>query len=139
MYLSFLLQLLVLMTVGIDLNVGFGEADYYYRNNVWWVGIKVLSGVQLFCAGKYLAEWVRVRSDLAVKKHQRDKESTMLEEEKNEEPSRWRKKLEPIARVWNVFISLGKFESEFWGIAFFMVASALGTLVGPQYFALLLL
>lgn len=111
LYLSFILQLLVLMSMGIELNMPDESSDFYYKNNFWWICIKVLSVIQMTCSVKYLAEWVRVRSDLAVKKQQRNRESTILEEEKSGEQSKWRKKLEPIARIWNVFTSLCRFES----------------------------
>jgi hypothetical protein len=72
---------------------------------VWWVCVKLLSVIQLICAVKYLSGWVRVRSDLAVKKQERSRESERWEEGKDHHGG----KNGSLARVWNVFISLCRF------------------------------
>jgi hypothetical protein len=137
LYLSFIVQVLVLFMISIEL--GPDNFDLYYSGRLWWFVVKLLSIGQLACSIYYFVEWVRVRSDLAVKKHTRELKNTMLVEEEEKEQPYFRKKLEPIYRKLFVFISLCKHESEFISIVLFMMASALGALAGPQFFALHLL
>lgn len=69
LYLSYFIQVLLLVLVSIDMGPHY--IDFYYRRPVWWFVIKILSLAQLVCSFRYVIEWLRVRSDLAVKKHMR--------------------------------------------------------------------
>lgn len=67
--LSFIVQIFVLFMISIEL--GPDEFSLSYRSRLWWLVVKLLSIGQLGCSVYYFVEWVRVRSDLAVKKHTR--------------------------------------------------------------------
>lgn len=76
LYLSFIVQVLVLCMISIDL--GPDNFELYYSGRFWWLVVKLLSIGQLGCSIYYFVEWARVRSDLAVKKHTRELKNTTL-------------------------------------------------------------